>query len=89
MKPTLSELWRGEIHPIEDKTEADEEEIRELNKKLEAYYTILWNKLDTDGKQVLDRLRTCHTEISLTEAEVSFIKGFSLAVKMMTEAISE
>ena len=89
MKETLSELWRGEIHPIEDKTEADEEEIRELNKKLEAYYTILWNKLDTDGKQVLDRLRTCHTEISLTETEISFIKGFSLAVKMMTEAISE
>ena len=89
MKPTLSELWRGEIHPIEDKTEADDEEIRELNKKLEAYYTILWNKLDTDGKQVLDRLRTCHTEISLTETEFSFIKGFSLAVKMLTEAISE
>ena len=89
MKPTLSELWRGEIHPIEDKTEADDEEIRELNKKLEAYYTILWNKLDTDGKQVLDKLRTCHTEFSLTEAEFSFIKGFSLAVKMLTEAISE
>ena len=88
MKETLSELWRGDIHPIKDKTDADDEKIRELNKKVDAYYNILWNKLDADGKQVLDRLRTCHTEISLTEAEFSFIKGFSLAVKMMTEAIS-
>ncbi len=88
MKQTLSELYRGDINPKGEKTENDEKE-KELRGNLERCYNILWNKLDTEGKQTLGKLKESHTELSLLKTEDSFIQGFSLAVKMMTEAISD
>ncbi len=89
MKQTLSDLWHGDINPINEKREADNEKTKKLRGELEIYYNILWNKLDTEGKQVLDKLRSSHTELSLIDEEDSFIQGFSLAVKMMTESLAE
>ena len=88
MKQTINELWRGKLCPIEETGENDEE-IKELNVALEKYYNILWNKLDDDGKIVLDKLRATHTNISYMENEDSYAQGFSLAVKLMTEALSD
>ncbi len=88
MKQTLSELYRGDIRPNDEKTENSEKE-KELRGNIERCYNILWNKLDTEGKQILGNLRDYHTELSLLKTEDSFIQGFSLAVKMMTEAISD
>ena len=88
MKPTLSDLWHGEIRPFDEKTDK-EEELKELYVAFESYYTRLWNKLDFDGKQALDELRDCHTQIKCLENEGAFIQGFSLAVKMLTESLSE
>ena len=86
MKSTLSELWHGNIRPQSEIPENDQKN-QELRRNLDLSYDILWNKLDDDGKQILDQLQTYHTELSLTQKEESFIQGFSLAVKMMTEAL--
>ncbi len=88
MKPTLTELWCGNINP-KDEIPVDDPKCRELLRNLEMCYDILWIKLDDDGKQVLDKLRAYHTELSFAKNEDSFIQGFSLAVKMMTEALAE
>ena len=88
MKQTINELWREEIRPVEEAGENDEE-IKEVNTAIEKYDDILWNKLDNDGKIVLDKLRTAQTNISYLENEDSYAKGFSLAVKLMTESLSD
>ena len=88
MKPTLSELYRGEIKPKNEKNENDEK-IRLLSESIDKYYTILWNKLDDDGKKILCNLQDYFSEYTLIKNEDAFAKGFSLAVKMITEAISE
>ena len=89
MKQTLSDLWHGNINPISEKREADDEKTKKLRGELEICYNILWSKLDSEGKQVLDKLRSYHKELSITDTEDSFIQGFSLAVKMMTESLAE
>ncbi len=88
MKPTLSDLWRGELRPVDEKND-NAEELKDLYVTLESYYTILWNELDSEGKVVLDKLRDCHTNIMYLENEGTFIQGFSLATKMINEAISD
>ena len=87
MKSTLSDLWRGELHPIELKTENDEAE-KELYAFVERHYNDLYKLLDEKGKLVLEKLKDCYTEISFYECEDSFVQGFSLAVKLMTEAMN-
>ena len=87
MKQTLSALYRGDIDPMDEKTEKDEK-VKNLCCNIDNCYNILWNKLDGDGKQLLSKLKDYHTELSHTEKEDAFIQGFSLAVKLMTEAIS-
>ena len=89
MKQTLSDLWHGNINPISEKRETDDEKTKKLRGELEICYNILWSKLDSEGKQVLDKLRSSHNELSITDTEDSFIQGFSLAVKMMTESLAE
>ena len=88
MKETISDLWRGEIHPMEQRTENDDEES-ELYDVIDGYYDKLWNKLDDDGKQILCSLKELYTRLSSLENEDSFTQGFSLATKLMTEALSE
>ena len=88
MKPTLSELYRGEIKPKNEKNENDEK-ARLLSNNIDKYYTILWNKLDDDGKQILCKLQDYSSEYTLINNEDAFAKGFSLAVKRITEALSE
>ena len=88
MKQTINDLWRGELCPVEEPGENDEK-IKEVYAAIEKYYNILWNKLDDDGKALLDKLRSAHTSISYLENEDSYAQGFSLALKLMTEALSE
>ena len=88
MKQTLSELYRGEIRPNQEKSENDEK-AKLLRSSIDNCYNVLWNKLDTDGKQVLSKLKDYHTELADIDREDAFAQGFSLAVKLMTEAISE
>ena len=87
MKSTLSCLWRGEMHPIEERAENYEEE-KELYALLERHYNDLGKLLDEKGVQVLEQLKHCYTEISFCECEDAFIRGFSLAVRLMTEAMA-
>lgn len=88
MKSTLSDLWRGDLHPNAEKTENDGK-TKNLFEIMDKNYNILWNKLDTDGKQVLIELRECQDKLSNLKTEDAFAKGFSLAVKMMTEALAK
>ncbi len=88
MKQTLSHLWQGNIRPIEEVAENEGEE-RANRAVVEAYFDKLWGKLDDEGKNLLVELKDSYTRLSFLENEASFIQGFSLATKMINEALSD
>ena len=87
MRTTLTDLWQGNIHPTEERTENHKQEI-ELYAYLERHYNDLEKMLDEKGRAVLAKLKDCYTELSFCEGEDAFIQGFSLAVRLMTEAMA-
>ncbi len=87
MKSTLTDLWLGNIYPAEEKTENHEQEL-ELYGYIERHYESLEKMLDEKGREVLAKLKDCYSELSCCEGEDAFIQGFSLAVRLMTEAMA-
>ena len=85
MKPTLTELWNGNIHPISDADRLAENE-RELIGYIECHFQNLNSQLDEKGKETLKNLTECYDELLSHECEAAFIEGFSLAAKILTEA---
>ena len=88
MKSTLSDLWRGEVHPLENKNENYQKEA-ELYRYVERHYNDLQKLLDEEGRLVLEKLKDCYDELLFCQSEDAFVRGFSLAVKLMTEAITD
>lgn len=87
MKPTLTELWNSNIHPISD---ADKllENNRELTGYIDHHFKKLDAVLDKKGKETLKTLTECYDELLSLECEAAFIEGFSLATKILTEAVT-
>ena len=88
MKQMLSKLYSSKINTEDEKPENNEKK-QELRSEIDRYYNILWNNLDSDSRIVLDKLMDSHAKLVGIEKENSFIRGFSTAVKIMTEALSE
>ena len=87
MKPTLTELWNGNIHPISDADRLVKNE-RELIDYIDRHFQNLNSTLDENGKETLNKLIECYDELLSHECEAAFIEGFSLAAKLITEATS-
>ncbi|MBE6702920.1 MAG: hypothetical protein E7585_05875 [Ruminococcaceae bacterium] len=88
MKRTLIKLWNGEICPWGEK-EARADEIAQLVGYLERHLKSLQESLDDKGQETLSKLTNCFDEIEHMECEASFLKGFSLGVKIVTEALAK
>lgn len=86
MKQTLLDLWYGNIHPSSNATNKSSE-ISELLGYLDRHYTCLETLLDIEGKNTLEKFNDCHIEIQSITRENAFIEGFSLATKLLIEAI--
>ena len=86
MENILSELWNGNLAPCEmrDRRQAEIGELIELLRR---------NKEDilrhTDGvsRESLEKLEDCHGELEYIYSEEAFIKGFSLGVRLVFEAM--
>ena len=87
MKSTLTNLWLGNIHPTEERTKNHEQET-ELCSYIEKHYESLEKMLDEKGREILAQLKNCYCELSFCEGSDAFVQGFSLAVKILTEAMS-
>ncbi|MBQ5746317.1 MAG: hypothetical protein IIV81_00115 [Clostridia bacterium] len=88
MKRSLAELWNGEIHPCEDNFIRKEEE-KELSSLIERNKEKLERLLNEEGKSTLSALDDCIYEMQSLIGEEAFINGFSLAVRIMSEAITK
>jgi len=84
MKQTLSEIWRN-IGVYSKEVSAQSEEEKELLKALSKHRTEINKKIN--DLDLLDQLESCYNGILDIECENAFIKGFSMATKMIYEAL--
>ncbi|MBO5294018.1 MAG: hypothetical protein J6B71_02040 [Clostridia bacterium] len=87
MKKALVELWNGNRFPLSNHLKQTEEE-KKLMEQLATYHSAMVGKLDNSEKENLKRLADCYSELLATECENAFVKGFSLAVRLISEALT-
>ena len=83
MKKALIELWN--TIPNNSETSKTEEELLSY---LDRHKTDIGKNLDVQGKESLEKLEDCYSELFQIGCEDAFAQGFSLAVKLMTESLS-
>ncbi len=85
MKNTLTNLWRGEfLSYVRSENTAEE---AQLLKYLNKHFQDLREQLDEKGKGILEKYAECYEELACIECEEAFVKGFSLGVKLVAEAL--
>lgn len=86
MKETILELWDGNI--IRENWECKNDEKKILG-YIERHRNDLLVKLDDKGKESFKRFEDCFDELLDIECRNAFEKGFSLAAKLVAEALIE
>lgn len=86
MRNILKDLWNGELEPWSEKWEK-EDEVRKLTGLLERHKGELENELGPKGKETLKKYEDCYTEIENLGCENAFVKGFTLGVKLVAQAL--
>lgn len=88
MKRTLEKLWNGNIAPWECCGTKDPE-IENLIELIEKNKASLSNDLGQQQTATLQKYCDCYDEYSYLITVHAFCDGFSLACKLLTEALSE
>ncbi|MBQ8357001.1 MAG: hypothetical protein IJX39_04235 [Clostridia bacterium] len=88
MKSTIMQLWNGELAPWSER-ELKHKEVSQLAQYIEGHCDSLASGLDKTGKETLEKLRNDYDELARVESEDAFLKGFSLGVRLMTEALGD
>lgn len=85
MKETLLDLWGGKIAPWSDFVTKCEKE-KHLYELVERNRDKLKAMLDDKGLVMLEAFDDRYGELQCFLCEEAFVKGFSLGVKLLTEA---
>lgn len=88
MKPTLTALWYGQLSPADQFClDPDQrKKLRDLDRAVADDLETLRNALPKKTAEILERcIETIYERQSLSETD-AFISGFSLGVKIITEA---
>ena len=85
-KQTLIELWNGNIAPSSDGLKTPQQ--TELLAYLDRHSKSISKKLDKEGLESFEKFKDCYDELYKIACEDAFVKGFSLASKMLSEALS-
>ncbi len=88
MKNTLSELWRGNIAPCDQKS-IHSKETKELASLLERNHSNLCETLNEREKETLQKWEDNHDELLLLSCGDASIKGFSLGIPLITGALAD
>ena len=88
MKPTLEALWKGELYPLEDPDDYTNEK-RDVESFIRKEMEALGALLDENGKKRLELLEEFYSQLLALESAGSFAKGFSIASKLLSEALSD
>ncbi|MBQ8288007.1 MAG: hypothetical protein IJX76_04450 [Clostridia bacterium] len=85
MKTTLIDLWNGNLSLSEYTIHSDE--AKQLIGYLEKHHSALSAVLSESDKKILQYFADCYDELLVLETENAFVQGFSLATKLLTEAL--
>lgn len=88
MKPTIEDLWNGNITSAE-KCGVGDPEIGNLVILIERHKELLNKELGQQQKSIFEKYVDCTEEYMCLISKCAFSDGFSLASKLMTEALSE
>ncbi len=86
MKQTLFDLWNGNVHPWLEPS-LHQKETKELSGYISDHINDLKSMLNAKGNENLQKLSDNYAELLGLECEAAFCKGFSLATKILLEAI--
>ena len=86
MENILSELWNGNLAPCEMR-DRRQEEIGALIELLRRNKEDIFRQVDGVGREAVEKLEDCHGELEYIYSEEAFIKGFSLGVRLVFEAM--
>ena len=87
MKPMLEKLWNGRIAPMES-CGANDPEVKAIVLLMEQNRTCLEQTLTEEEKQILEKYVQCSEEYAYLLTALAFGEGFSLASKLLTQALS-
>ena len=87
MQNLLVNLWYGQLNPFENSAKNDPQ-TENLIRLIEKNQDKLDSLLDTDGKKLLDKYAHCYCEYTNAIAEHAFCDVFSLACRLLTEALT-
>ena len=88
MKPTIEDLWYGHLAPGPN-CGAGEMNIEKLNMLMERNGEILSKELTDQQKALFQKYVDCAEEYICLISSQAFTDGFSLACKLMAEALVE
>ncbi|MBQ7321420.1 MAG: hypothetical protein IJW99_04935 [Clostridia bacterium] len=86
MKKTLVELWNGNLNPGEWRTD-NSRRLGNLLDMLEENIKELSGGLNGEQKKLLKDIDDSYLESECISCEDAFVKGFSLGVRIMAEAL--
>lgn len=88
MKKILFDLWNGNLCPWKNAHEWQRERD-EIISFIENQNDSLSEQLKKHEMQALIKLNDNYTELRSLEREAAFVNGFSLAVKLLFEALND
>ena len=88
VKRTIEDLWNGKIASAE-KCGVDNPEIEHLVMLIERHKELLNQELGQNQKSTFEKYADCMDEYVCIISKCAFHDGFSLACKLMAEALSE
>ena len=87
MKETLRMLYNETSIEIEENTPEESQKCRLIEDMDKCLYNLM-DKLDGDEKALLTEFEARHIELLALEKESAFVRGFSLATKILSEALT-
>jgi len=88
MKQTMELLWNGQLAPGPN-CGVNDPELERLSVLLDRNRTKLDQALDEPQRELFERYIACADEFAYLSSTHAFCDGFSLAAKLLTEALAE
>ena len=88
MKQMLEALWNGQIAPGQT-SGVNDPQMEQLVVLMDRNRSALEQALTSEQRELLEKYIDCADEFSYLSAAGAFCDGFSLASKLLTEALSD
>lgn len=83
---TIAKLWYGDIEPAA-RSGVNNAEMRHLERLIQSHLDILEEKINE--KELFKKYKDCMDEYTVVLSEQAFCDGFSLAMKIAAESMTQ